>query len=137
MTRSYLGLAGVVVALAVVLALVGRPRSPGSAPPATGAAVPVVDLAIAIGAGQVSPASANVPKGCRVRLRVTSSGSASPPLVLAGYEDRVSVPSLAPGAVWTGEFLADRPGEDFAWLLNGTPAGRLSVTGSHLVEGHR
>ncbi|HKQ59527.1 MAG TPA: hypothetical protein VJY35_16815 [Candidatus Eisenbacteria bacterium] len=137
MTRSYLGLAGAIVALAVVLALVGRPRSPETAPPATVAATPVVDLAIAIGAGQVSPASANVPKGCRVRLRVTSPGSVSPPLVLAGYEDRVRVPALARGAVWTGEFLADRPGEDFAWLLDGAPAGRLTVTGSHLVEGHR
>ena len=29
------------------------------------------------------------------------------------------------------------PGEDFAWLLNGKPAAKLRVAGSHLVEGHR
>ena len=51
--------------------------------------------------------------------------------------NRPAAAPLAPGAGWTGEFLADRPGEDFAWLLDGEPAGRLTVTGSHLVEGHR
>jgi hypothetical protein len=136
MTRSYLGLAGVVAVLAVALALVGRPRGPAPAPPAAVAA-PVVDLAITIGAGQVSPAAATVPKGCRVRLRVTNQDAGPTRLALAGYDDRVSVPPLALGAVWSGEFLADRPGEDFAWLVNGEPAGRLTVTGSHLVEGHR
>jgi hypothetical protein len=58
-------------------------------------------------------------------------------LALAGYEDRLAIPALSPGATWSGEFIADRPGEDFAWLLDGVPAGRLAVTGSHLVEGHR
>jgi hypothetical protein len=68
---------------------------------------------------------------------VEHRGAATARLTLAGYEDRLDIPALAPGAGWTGQFLADRPGEDFAWLLDGQPAGRLTVTGSHLVEGHR
>ena len=35
------------------------------------------------------------------------------------------------------EFTADRPGDDFAWIVNGIPAARLTVSGSHLIEGHR
>jgi len=58
-------------------------------------------------------------------------------LSLAGYEDRLAPRALARGARWDTTFIADRPGEDFAWLLDGKPAGQLTVTGSHLVEGHR
>jgi hypothetical protein len=58
-------------------------------------------------------------------------------LALAGYEDRLDIPPLDPGTVWHGEFHAERPGEDFPWLLDGRPAGRLTVAGAHLVEGHR
>ena len=137
MTRSYLRLAGVIAALAVVLAVVGRPRHQEPSPVPSAPAAPVVDLAITLLKDEVSPAVAAVPKGCRVRLRVENRGADLARLALAGYQDRLSVPVLARGVVWTGEFLADRPGEDFAWLLDGTPAGRLTVAGSHLVEGHR
>ena len=136
MKRPYLLLAAAVVALALALTALGRPRR-ADAPSPAAAAAPVVEMAIAIGAGQVLPAVASVPKGARVRLRIENRGAAPARLALAGYEDRLEMPALAPGAVWTGEFLADRPGEDFAWLIDGQPAGRLAVSGSHLVEGHR
>jgi hypothetical protein len=137
MTRSYLRLAGLIAVLALALALVGRPRRPDATPAATDARAPIVELAITIGTDGIAPAVAAVPKGSRVRLTVENRGAGPSRLALAGYQDRLAPPPLAPGAVWTGEFLADRPGEDFAWLLDGEPAGRLSVTGSHLVEGHR
>ena len=137
MKRSYRWLVVAVLALGVTLTVVGRPRRHETAgPPATPAA-PVVDLVVGIAEGQLTPALASVPKGCLVRLRVDYRGTSPARLTLAGYEDRVSIPSLAPGLVWTGEFLADRPGEDFAWLLDGKPVGRLAVRGSHLVDGHR
>jgi len=136
MKRPYLLLAAAVVVLAMALTVLGRPRRPET-PHAVGTVTPVVELAIAIRAGQVSPAATSVPKGSRVRLRVEHRGAATARLALAGYEDRLDIPPLEPGAVWTAEFLADRPGEDFAWLLDGEPVGRLTVTGSHLVEGHR
>jgi hypothetical protein len=56
-------------------------------------------------------------------------------LALAGYEDRVAR-TLATGATWRLAFLADRPGE-LAWLIDGVPHGPFTVSGSHLVEGHR
>ena len=42
------------------------------------------------------------------------------------------------GTSWIDEqVFADRPGDDFAWEVNGQVAGKLTVSGSHLVEGHR
>lgn len=136
MKRRYLLLAGAIVVVAVGLSLLGRPRRDPAAPPVATAA-PVIELTIAIGGGAVSPAVTSAPKGHRVRLRVEHRGAATVRLALAGYEDVLEIPPLEPGATWTAEFLADRPGDDFAWLLDGRPAGRLMVTGSHLVEGHR
>jgi hypothetical protein len=54
-----------------------------------------------------------------------------------GYQDRFGAAHVAPDSVWRCEFVADLPGEDFAWMVDGTPAGRFEVKGSHLVEGHR
>jgi hypothetical protein len=134
--RPYLALAAVVVVVAAGLGLVGG-RGRDEAPRTVPVAAPLTELAIAIEAVSVSPATVSVPKGHRVRLRVEHRGAATVRLALAGYEDALAIPPLEPGTTWTGEFLADRPGEDFAWLLDDRPAGRLMVTGSHLIEGHR
>ena len=121
----------VTVGIGLVLALLGRmPRRAGETV-ATPAAT-----ALDIEDGAVTPAASTVAKGVRVRLRVTNRSGRLTELALAGYQDRVRI-SLARGATGQSEFLADRPGEDFAWLIDGKPAGRLSVSGSHLVEGHR
>jgi hypothetical protein len=137
MKRRYLALFALVVVLAAALTALGRPRPrevPGAEPAIE---APVIDLRLEILGGQMTPAVAAVAKGSRVRLHVDHRGERPARLTLAGYQDRLAIPVLAPGAVWTGEFLADRPGEDFAWLLDGEPVGRLTVTGSHLVDGHR
>ena len=55
---------------------------------------------------------------------------------LAGYEERVSAARIAPDSTWHMLFVADRPGDEFEWQVNGHPAGRLIVLGSHLEEGH-
>lgn len=134
--RRYLVLALAVGALAASLtALARRPRAveaPASAP----VPAPVETLALEVRAGSVRPGRATVPKGHRVRLSVTSLADRPLRFALAGYQDRVSIALPAHGR-WTGEFLADRPGSDFTWLVQGEPAGRLVVAGSHLVEGHR
>lgn len=131
-----LGIAVLAVALSVIARLAphGSHGAPGAAAPAP---APVVALALDARDSTVVPGSAQVPKDHRVQLTVTNRGATLARLVLSGYEDRLSIPPLPPGAAWSGEFLADRPGEDFAWMLSGQPAGRLTVTGSHLVEGHR
>lgn len=136
MRGHYLGLAIGVVVLALVLTALGHPRR-AQAPAAAPTPAPVEVLGLVIEDGHLSPAMGSVAKGTRVRLQVTVRGARGATLALAGYEDHLVVPRLAPGATWTGEFVADRPGEDFAWLLDGVPAGRLAVTGSHLIDGHR
>lgn len=138
MIRAYRRL--FVVALAAALALVVVARLPRRAPaPPPPAAVPVVvrELAVEVRDGALEPGHVRVQRGERVRLTVRNAGSAPARVSLTGYAERVSAGAIAPGTAWTVEFEADLPGEDFAWLVDGRPAGRFDVTGSHLVEGHR
>ena len=138
MKRPYLWLLGIVVGLALVLTAVGRaPRQLPGAVPAASAPAPVVTVTLEIRGDSISPAVVRVAKGDRVALVVLNAGPSGARLSLPGYEDRLEAIPLAPGAAWRGGFLADRPGDDFAWILNGRPAARLVVEGSHLVEGHR
>lgn len=136
MNRRYLLLFGGIVAAAIVLSLLGRmPRSREPAPaPVT--AAPRATLEITIDGDRVTPAVTQVEKDHEVELVVVNRGRTEAALTLAGYEDRVSL-QVGPGGRGETRFLADRPGDGFAWLVNGAQAGRLVVAGSHLVEGHR
>jgi hypothetical protein len=136
-TRGYRWV--VLLVLVGALAVTALARAPRRAParPAPEPARPVVELEFTVRDHALEPSVAEVPLGHRVRLAIVQRGAADVSLTLAGYEDRVHVERLAPGATWRGEFVADRPGEGFAWLLDGEPAGRLAVLGSHLEEGHR
>jgi len=58
-------------------------------------------------------------------------------LSLHGYQDRLMIGWIDSDSTWRGEFIADRPGDGFAWMLEGEPVGKLAVAGSHLVDGHR
>lgn len=136
--RRYLVLLG--LAFAVGLALVPLARRARIAAPrdteADGARF--VDLALVVTPEfRVAPESAAVPRDARVRLAITNRYRGAVSLALMGYQDRFGATNIPPDSTWRGEFLADRPGEDFAWVLEGAPVGRLRVTGSHLVEGHR
>lgn len=134
--RRYLVLLLVTLAAGAVLAAF-HGRTGGAAPGiATSAGRMETALAITVSDSGVSPPTGAVPMGSRVRLEVAVRTRAAVRLSLAGYEDRVSL-EVAPGGSTRACFTADRPGEDFAWLVNGKPVGRLAVTGSHLVEGHR
>ena len=136
MRRRYGVLFVVILAIAFVLA---RVRAPHVAPRGGRApgAVPAETVALVVAGGSVTPASVSVPKGSRVWLIVKNRGAAPAQLALAGYEERLVVPRLGPGVAWSGSFTAELPGDDFAWLVDGKPAARFQVTGSHLVEGHR
>lgn len=138
MKRAYLLLFAGTIAAGLLLVAMGRfaPRRE-SATGAAAPALPAVSLSIRIQDGTVTPETHSVPKGRRVILQVANRGSKSVTLTLAGYEDRLDLGAIEPGGERSGEFFADRPGEDFTWLLDGEPAGRLAVTGSHLVDGHR
>lgn len=142
MRRAWGSLIALAVVAAVGVSLLARAPRPGVAPAGDGAAAaPVLDVALTVRADAVEPARVAVPKGTRVRLHLARAADAGKPeslhVRLAGYDDRISVPPLAPGTTWSGEFLADRPGEDFAWMVEGRPVGTLAVLGSHLEEGHR
>lgn len=122
---------------AIALTVIARlPHRESSSTPKV-AEIPVADLTIEVKDGTVIPYASSVPKDHLVRLVVTNTGIRATDLKLVGYENHVSIASLAPGERWTGEFIADLPGDDFAWMIGGQPAGRFGVTGSHLVEGHR
>lgn len=134
MRRSYvrlaIGLLAAGIALGVLARLPRKPEPPAPAPPPER-----VQLVLAIRAdGSVTPERMAAPKGAEITLVVANEGASERTLALAGYEERVRV-AVAPGATKRVVFLADRPGGDFAWLVDGTPSGRLAVTGSHLEEG--
>jgi hypothetical protein len=131
----YLLLFGLTVVVAAGIGWLARRPRVESVAPATPS--PTVTLELTVRGEGVTPSAASVPKDHRVALRVFNAGSEAVALTLAGYEDRVAVSALAPGESSRVEFLADRPGDDLAWLVDGRPAGRLQIRGSHLVEGHR
>jgi hypothetical protein len=138
MSRRLVALAFAVLAVAIVLSLLPRqPRLPAPALPPVAPQAPVTVLELDIRDGALAPAVASVPLGHRVALTIVNWEPRVVAIELSGYGDRVHVTGLAPGAMWEGEFLADRPGDDFAWMLDGRPSGRLEIRGSHLVEGHR
>ena len=135
--NRYLTLIVAVLLAAIALTVITRmPRRGATVAPKV-AEIPVADLAIELKDGAVIPFASSVPKDHLVRLVVTNTGTRAADLRLVGYENHVRIDSLAPGARWTGEFIADLPGDDFAWMIGGQPAGRFGVAGSHLVEGHR
>jgi hypothetical protein len=135
--RPYQALTAATAAVALGLALLARAPHRGAAPAPAKAAAPAAAIALDIEGGAVAPPLSTVPRDRRVRLEVRNRGRAAVAFALAGYEDRVRAAAIAPGETLRLEFLADRPGEDFAWLLDGRPGGRLVVAGSHLVDGHR
>lgn len=137
MNRAYLRLFLAVLALGVGLALLARAPRREAAPAPPPAPAPRAEIALALdAAGAIEPERSRVPKGADVTLTVSNRGATLRTLALAGYEAHVHV-AVPPGKSATLSFRADHPGDDFAWLVDGEPAGRLAVNGSHLVEGHR
>ena len=129
-----LGLGVGVIALGLVL--LGRlPRVTPDV--ATEVPAPIDTLIYHVSDAGVEPGVAVVAKDHRVKLTIVNGSARTVAARLPGYEDQVAIPPLAAGTSWSGEFTADRPGADFALWIDGEPAARLTVAGSHLVEGHR
>jgi hypothetical protein len=135
--KRYLKLFGSALVLGVALMLVARTvHMPAPAAPKV-AEIPSVDLALTLTKQGLSPENSSVPKDHRVRLSIVNRRRDRVGLALHGYQDKLMIGWIEPDSTWRGEFLADRPGEGFAWELGGEPVGKLSVLGSHLVDGHR
>jgi len=96
-----------------------------------------VDMAFTLTKDGIAPANSSVPKDHRVRLTITNHRRDRVGLSLHGYQDRLMIGWIDPDSTWRGEFIADRPGDGFAWMLEGEPVGKLAVEGSHLVDGHK
>jgi len=135
--RRYGMLLAVLVALGALLARVGTHRAAAVAAGAAPHAVATVHLPVRIESAGLTPARASVAAGTHVELSIENATPRTVRVALSGYEDRVTLAALAPGGRWTATLVADRPGDDFAWLVDGAPTGRFVVTGSHLVDGDR
>jgi cupredoxin-like protein len=138
MTGRYAGLLAGVFVLALALAFLGRqPRAQVARPGGPEPASPIARVAFEIEDKAIVPQTITVRKGERVIFRVTNRTSRPAKLALLGYSDVFPETTIAPGETVEHEIHADRPGDDFAWLLNESPAGTFVVAGSHLVDGHR
>lgn len=137
MNRAWLLLAVLVLAGALALSVVAR--LPRSAPaPAAAPAPPPLDRAtLEVKGDSLSPARIEAVLRHRLAITITNRGPRPARLSLSGYEHAFAPRELAPGGSCSDTLMLDLPGEDFAWMLDGRPAGRLRVAGSHLAEGHR
>lgn len=135
--NRYLGLLVAAFALGLVLMVAARSLHAPAPVVAHVPEVPSVELALTLTNEGITPGNATVPKDHRVKLAITNHRHDRVGLSLHGYQDRLLIGWIEPDSTWRGEFLADRPGDGFAWELEGEPVGRLAVEGSHLVEGHR
>jgi hypothetical protein len=135
--KRYLVLLGIAALLSLVVAHAGRTWAPRASRATAAASPDSVAVEIALTETGVAPALVAVPKDRRVILTVTNHRRLTTGVTLQGYQDVLQPGILAPGATWRGRFLADRPGDDFRWMVEGEPSGRFAVVGSHLVEGHR
>lgn len=138
MKRSYVILVVAVLAGASLVLAAGRPRRAAVTPPTarSGAHLERAD-SLVIAGGSVAPARVEVPKGASLTVTISNRDAGARRVALLGYEGAVAPVTILPGGAATIRFDADRPGSDFAWLVDGKPAGLFVVQGSHLVEGHR
>lgn len=129
----------IAAALLAGAGLVVARRAPRPAPveDAPAATAPLVGLAIRVEGGAILPAHREVALGTRLVLTRINAAPESHVIGLSGYERALPPCTLQAGESRMDTLLLTLPGDDFAWLLDGQPSARLSVTGSHLVEGHR
>lgn len=137
MTRPWVALAALVLAGALALGVLGRLPRRAPAPAAAPAPPPLDRATLELRDGQALPGRSEGVLGHRLAITVVNRGAAPARLALSGYEHAFAPRVLVPGESRTDTLLLDLPGEDFAWMLDGRPAARLRVAGSHLAEGHR
>lgn len=137
MNRSWMILGLLVLAGVLALTVLShRPRrapEPAQAPPPA----PIDFASLEVAGDTLGPSHVDGVLHHRLAVTIVNRGSRSATLALSGYEHAFAPRTLAPGGSRTDTLLLDLPGEDFAWMLDGRPAGQLRVAGSHLAEGHR
>jgi hypothetical protein len=135
--RSWIVLALLVLAGVLALTVLShsprRAEAPAPAPPPA----PIDFASLEVAGDTLSSPRVDGVLGHRLAVTITNRGSRPATVALSGYEHAFAPRTLAPGGSRTDTLLLDLPGEDFAWMLDGRPAGQLRVAGSHLAEGHR
>jgi hypothetical protein len=125
-------LAGAVLVVGLLRTREAPPEPTDAAPP------PLFQAEVELTAAGMEPYRLQVPKDHEVHLLVHAAPDAPEGMLsILGYEDRVAPVGIGPGQGREIVFVADRPGDDFAFSLGGEVQGRLQVTGEHLPEGHR
>ena len=137
MSGRYLWVLVAALAGAVLVSVLLRMPRPVATSASAVAEAHGVDLGLTVFDSRIEATADSVEAGSAVTLSVTNHARTPQRVRLAGYEDRVDTGEILPGVTWRGAFVADRPGEQFAWIVNDQPVGRLDIQGSHLVEGHR
>ena len=137
MSRTYYRLALVVIAVGLALGILSRLPRREAPKPAAPPAVVRLEVALELAPdGAVESNRDGVPKGTTIVLHVVNRGTVARTLSLSGYEERLHL-RVEPTEIVHATFRADRPGGDFAWLVDGVPSGRFAVSGPHLDEGRR
>lgn len=136
MSRAWVALATLVAIAAIAAGLAPRRPHEAANVPAPRATRPAATLMVTIRDGVITPDAVAAPVGAHVTVVAQNAESRALTLSLMGYEDQVKL-ALDAGTTGQVAFDADRPGEDFAWIVDGRPVGRVRIVGSHLVEGHR
>ena len=134
--RKYAVLMLMTLVVGFLLARSGGSTRHSTQPLSRAISEPETTLTLAIDETGLTPAASVVSNGTRVHLEIIGRGRRAVRMSLSGYQDRVAL-AIAPGETARVVFTTDRPGQDFAWLMDSVPVGRVEVTGSHLVEGHR
>jgi hypothetical protein len=135
--RAYLILVLSSLVVAASLAALARATHPTRDTTAAAAVHHGIGLQLKVENGLTEPLVSTVRKDWLVLFEVVNRDRVRIRVSLTGYEDRVSSGPIAPDSTWRVRFVADRPGDDFEWQVNGHPAGRFIVMGSHLDEGRR
>lgn len=137
MRRPWLLLIAAALLAGAGLVVARRAPRPGPVEEPAAAPAPLVGLAVRVEEGRILPARSEVALGSRLVLTRINAAFEPHVIALSGYERDLPPCTLQVGASRADTLLLTLPGDDFAWLLDGRPAARLRVTGSHLVEGHR
>jgi len=125
------------VLAAIVLSLIPRLPHRATRPAVAPERAAPISMTVDVYPDRVTTMPSTIPVGRKVALTVVNHTPKAVHLKLAGYEDVVDSNEIDPDSNWTLTFDADRPGEQFAWIVDGEPRGRLDILGSHLIEGHR
>ena len=132
----YFWLLALVVGAALLLHQIPR-FSPPPVPDALSARRVQVLWRLEVRGGRLIPDLLSAPRSARAEIRICNRDSMPHSLRLLGYEDVLAEMNVPAGDSLVRSLILDRPADDLAMELDGKPAARVAVMGSHLLGDHR